>query len=699
MSLDEVLKSLDKEYLEKIPHRVSGQGLQKTLTVNRISVNAGDIKDLLKDRLDFERRLNSLSPMALRVFQRVFGSGYSFKVQLQDDQFDTGMEECLDKFITFPIPAGNGETMLILPLEYAIYSLGKQNLGQLSLLKALIMTYTSGQITRIGRNTGIRKSGDKIGMAIELCKGILNGAAREIGDMNEKEKTLFHFIEDNEGVVSLDIIQSKFHIGIQTMYSGTDAGALLGSSMPTGNPLTSLLLKGLVIPERGDRYNEIKAIAIPEEIYISILGDRLSAVKRVSSRRNGKEKPPAIRIPDTKIFENLKATIAAIYFLQTRSKRMSIDALAKYVSISEAEMLYALAIGYRYSLISGTSTKVILTGDAMKELDRESFYEEVKRDILNIFVSRVEDEPLNLQESISVITRLLITDYLYNMQGPCTVRSIIEDISASVAFIMSIRQVKALSLTLRGFGSMAESNNKVEPVSMAESARSLIKSQLSLLSDLGCLLVSSTPPDLDTTVLPDKEFIKIIEKPSEISSIRVKLPGSEKIKVLPDHEILVDIGSKFSLLAKIIRFADLEKSDRVCVLRITPKSITGALNDGMSANEIIRLLQGSSSTGLPENVKQTVIDVAGKGNAVNIIRCSAILRVDDPITLDRIISDKFISQMITERVDRNIVALKEDISLPKLVTDMRKRGFIVPFDLEEAKKIEKRRKYSRRWDW
>lgn len=98
------------------------------------------------------------------------------------------------------------------------------------------------------------------------------------------------------------------------------------------------------------------------------------------------------------------------------------------------------------------------------------------------------------------------------------------------------------------------------------------------------ILVSSTPLDPDTSILPENEFIKVLEDPSEIGKIRVRIKGWDDIKVLPDYEILVDIGTKFSLLAKIIRLADLEKIDTICVLRLTPKSIMGALNEGISGN-------------------------------------------------------------------------------------------------------------------
>ena len=264
---------------------------------------------------------------------------------------------------------------------------------------------------------------------------------------------------------------------------------------------------------------------------------------------------------------------------------------------------------------------------------------------------------------------------------------------------MNARHLKALSLSRHDLGSTQKSGNKSKPVSMEDSIKSLLGLQLSLLSRLGYILVSYDPIETDTSIMPDREFIRILDNPSEIGKIRLRLKGKDDIKVLPDFEILVDIGTKFSSLARIIRFADLEKIDRICVLRLTPKSIMGALNEGVSGKDIIQLLQGKSSTGLPENVRQTILDVAGNSHVVNVIRCSAILKVDDPTTLDRIASDSSISQMIQERVDRNIAALKEDVSLSKLVTEMRKKGFVVPFALEEARKLERRRNYGRGWDW
>ena len=701
MSLDEVLKSLNQEFLEKVALKLSKTGIQKTLAQEKIAVNASHLKEKLEDRLDFRRRLEGLSENAMEIFHYVFISGYSLEVPLTGaNKFAPETEECIENLVLFPISGGRNSTMLVMPLEYAIYSLETDNLGHLSLLNALITTYTFGQLTSIGRKIGIKRNVDKISMAMDICREVLNGASRELKQLNEAEKRLFQFVADNSGVVAWDVIEDKFQSKIHSTYYGPDAGTLIGTSIPSGDPLKSLLLKGLLIPELAYRYNEVKAIAIPEEIYVSFLRDKLQSIKNAHGNRDAAVKYPSIKMPETRLFENLKAVMAIIYFLQTRNKRVNVDIIAKYLSsTTETDILYALAIAYRFDLIAGSGTKISLAENALKDLDRVDFYEKILKEIIESFIIPSTVAPNNIQDNIGILARGIMRNYLYNMMEPTSVGNLIENISSSESFMMSIRHLKALSLTRRDFDSTQKSGDKKTPVSLEDSVKSVIKSHLALLSNLGYLLVSSTPLDLDTSVLPDKELLKIMERPSEIGKIRVRLKGPDDIKVLPDYEILVDIGTKFSILAKIIRFADLEKIDRICVLRLTSKSIMGALNDGISGNEIIQLLQDKSSTGLPENVRQTVLDLSGKSHVVNIVMCSAILKVDDPLTLDRIYSDTYISQMVGERVDRNIATLKEDISLSRLVTEMRKKGFIVPFALEEARKMEKRRKYGRGWGW
>ena len=700
MSLDEIIKSMSQEYLEKAALKLSKTGIQKTLAQDKIAVNISHIKEKLSDRVDFLKRLERLSGNALEIFHYVSISGYSLEISLTvHGKFSPETGECIDNFVLFPVPDGKASTRLVIPLEYAIYSLDNEHFGFLTLLKALVRIYTFNQIISMGRKLGVNRSTDKISMVMDTYRRFLDGASGELKRMNEAEKRLFQFIEESNGIVSWDVIENKFQLGIFAGYYGPDVGSLIGASVSTGNPMKSLLLKGLLIPVLGDMYSEVRAMAIPEEIYIAILRDKLTADRKARSSKDSVAKIPSIKMPGTRLFENLKAVMAAIYYLQTRNKRINVDVLSRYLSITETDILYAIAMGYQYGLLDGTNTKMSLVQGAMNDLDRDGFYEIILKKTLEYFAVRDPADSHDFQETISVIASGILRNYLYDMKEPATVKHIMDDISSSEAFLVNARHLKSLSLSMHDLGSTQKSGNKTKPVSMEDSIKSLLELHLSLLSKLGYILVSSDPIEPDTSILPDREFIKILDNPSEIDKIRLRLKGKDDVRVLPDFEILVDIGTKFSSLARIIRFADLEKIDRICVLRLTPKSIMGALNAGVSGKDIIQLLQGKSSTGLPENVRQTILDVAGNSHVVNVIRCSAILRVDDPLTLDRIASDPLISQMIQDRVDRNIAALKEDISLSKLVTEMRKKGFVVPFALEEARRLERRRNYGRAWDW
>ena len=429
MNLDEIIKSMSQEYLEKAALKLSKTGIQKTLAQDKIAVNTSHIREKLRDRLDFLKRLEGLSDKALEIFQYVSLSGYSLEIPMTvDRKFSPETGECIDNFVLFPVPDGKASTRLVIPLEYAIYSLDNENFGFLTLLKALVRIYTFNQIISMGRKLGVNRSTDKISTVTDIYRRFLDDAPGEMKRMNEAEKRLFQFIEESNGVVSWDVIENKFQLGIFAGYYGPDVGSLIGASVSTGNPLKSLLLKGILIPVLGDMYNEVKAVAIPEEIYIANLRDKLIADRKSRSKKDSAVKIPSIRIPGARLFENLKAVMAAIYFLQTRNKRINVDVLSRYLSITETDILYAIAMGYQYGLLEGTNTKMSLVEGAMNDLDRDGFYEIILKKTLEYFAVRGPDDSHDFQETISVIASGILRSYLYDMKEPATVKRIMDDI-------------------------------------------------------------------------------------------------------------------------------------------------------------------------------------------------------------------------------------------------------------------------------
>jgi len=97
-----------------------------------------------------------------------------------------------------------------------------------------------------------------------------------------------------------------------------------------------------------------------------------------------------------------------------------------------------------------------------------------------------------------------------------------------------------------------------------------------------------------------------------------QLEANTKVKFLlqPTFEILAPVGLPLQMLWRLSEVAELKSVDRASTYVLTRESIRSALDEGWRCEQLIRFLAEGSQVGVPQNVKKTIRNWAGKHGAV-----------------------------------------------------------------------------------
>jgi DNA excision repair protein ERCC-3 len=126
--------------------------------------------------------------------------------------------------------------------------------------------------------------------------------------------------------------------------------------------------------------------------------------------------------------------------------------------------------------------------------------------------------------------------------------------------------------------------------------------------------------------------------------------------VQSDCSVLLDLHSPRAAKAReaIAPFAELVKSpEHVHTYRLTPLSIWNARAAGLAADEMVAALHEHSRYPVPENVDQTVLDLAGRFGRVVITRENGLLRCTcgDAVIAELLSRDRKAGKYLADRID------------------------------------------------
>ena len=99
---------------------------------------------------------------------------------------------------------------------------------------------------------------------------------------------------------------------------------------------------------------------------------------------------------------------------------------------------------------------------------------------------------------------------------------------------------------------------------------------------------------------------------------RLEANSSVKFLLQPTFEILAPVGLPLQTLWRLGEVAELKAVDRASTYVLTRESVRRALDEGWRCDLLIRFLAEGSQVGVPQNVKQTIRNWAGKHGEVEL---------------------------------------------------------------------------------
>ncbi|TWP37280.1 helicase-associated domain-containing protein [Leekyejoonella antrihumi] len=101
--------------------------------------------------------------------------------------------------------------------------------------------------------------------------------------------------------------------------------------------------------------------------------------------------------------------------------------------------------------------------------------------------------------------------------------------------------------------------------------------------------------------------------------------------------------------------ADVESRGGATVFRFTKASVRRALDTGMTSDELLRTLQGASSTPLPQPLTYLISDLARRHGQARVGTASSYVRSDDETALTAMLADRDLSPLQLRRIAPSVL--------------------------------------------
>ena len=380
----------------------------------------------------------------------------------------------------------------------------------------------------------------------------------------------------------------------------------------------------------------------------------------------------------------MKATFLAIYYLETRGKKRSSESIGKFVSMPEEDLDMVLEHSKIEGWLKGGTSNMAITPNGLKFIEERNFPNRLKQHVYDEHIFSAWKATGELRHIFLDNLRMLFLEAIYHMQYPEKLEDLSAEVKSGDNYFKLSRSLRIALMQDDMFRS--NSGSLVFMKQNMENEMSMwILELISFLSIYGLVRMSSPVAASDVYIFPEQEFIEIYDKKGDIRYEDDKRSEQKPVKVLPNNDILVGIGADFTDLKKVADFSELVSADLVCTFRITKASLSAYLNKSGKITEVISFLKKKSSVQVPDTVLRLISDMEKKVDEVRVTKCQAVLQVDDRTVIDGIMNITGISDMIEKRISPEILAIKEGVSLYKFVTELRKKGYIVPIKVEKEK--------------
>ena len=153
--------------------------------------------------------------------------------------------------------------------------------------------------------------------------------------------------------------------------------------------------------------------------------------------------------------------------------------------------------------------------------------------------------------------------------------------------------------------------------------------------------------------------------------------------VTPDFEVVLfphgDGGDEAELVHDLDRFCTREKIGKLMHFRITEKTVSRGLQEGLGLDRMIALLEGNARTPVPQNVVYSIRDWAVHAGLI-ILGRNLVAHAEDSELMERFHQDPGVRSYVVQVQSPTHVQLKKGITPKRMAALLRDLGFLV--DLE-----------------
>ena len=156
-------------------------------------------------------------------------------------------------------------------------------------------------------------------------------------------------------------------------------------------------------------------------------------------------------------------------------------------------------------------------------------------------------------------------------------------------------------------------------------------------------------------------------------------PAVAEFFVQPNFEILVPRGLDLKLRHQLERFSELVSVDQMLTYRIERDSVYRAAERGLEAEEMLRFLETYSKVPLPQNLRYSISDWAGRYGEIQF-RSAFLLCTQTPELADEIKASKKLASFIKGELSPSALIVPRE-KYPALVKQLQEAGYFPKTDI------------------
>jgi hypothetical protein len=170
---------------------------------------------------------------------------------------------------------------------------------------------------------------------------------------------------------------------------------------------------------------------------------------------------------------------------------------------------------------------------------------------------------------------------------------------------------------------------------------------------LGLVNLDADHPDAfrlipDLTLITNEELLDIQE------------PTWGRLVVQPNFEVIALAPVSEALLIQLDRFAERTRLEHIAQYRLTKASVTHAIQSGLQAETIQKILEQAAGGSIPQNVQYSLIEWERQARRIELWRGVTLLEVDDAALLDQLLADTETRNLFGRRLAPSLIEVLAD---------------------------------------